>query len=407
MKRGFREGDLFAVPLGDGRFGAGVISAGTRNVLCGHFFAPAYGALPGGRDLDGATAAQALFAARFFDEALHESRWPVLRPLPHFVRSAWPKPDGEPLEARFVEQAFAARLDGRDAARRVFAVRDLRASRSELSLGVGALSVQTRLQWREPMQPGDLAQIERLAASREDTWVRLYGSAGVQAPHLTAWPALHRLALDGAAATPSLPRFDAVAELALDGVPGDLAGTLARFPNVRALECDARGASFDCRALASLPKLERVSLIAARCENAEALAGIGSLRALSLRECDLAGSDALAGGAVGFVGPALRALRIASMPQIRSIETLRGHASLRTLALEGLTHLDDVAAIASLPALESLALTGVWHLRVDDVAFVTELPSLRRLEIDLGGRRKNVEIYRRRPLALPTVPVSP
>jgi hypothetical protein len=95
------------------------------------------------------------------------------------------------------------------------------------------------------------------------------------------------------------------------------------------------------------------------------------------------------------------ALRLARIAGVRSIDALAGRADLRVLSLAGLVHVDSVASIATLPNLESLELTGMWQFAVEDVAFVEHLPSLRRLRLDIGGRRKNVELYRRRSLAEP------
>lgn len=90
---------------------------------------------------------------------------------------------------------------------------------------------------------------------------------------------------------------------------------------------------------------------------------------------------------------ALRALRLARIRRridLAAIEALRPSV----LALEEVA-VDDLGALAAWTWLEQLELRGFWHYNVRDVEWLMRLPNLVRLTLDLGGRRKNVEIYRR------------
>ncbi len=54
--------------------------------------------------------------------------------------------------------------------------------------------------------------------------------------------------------------------------------------------------------------------------------------------------------------------------------------------------------------LEQLELLDLWQLELGDVMPLCELPHLVRAQIDVGGRRKNVELYRRAAWAYPWPP---
>ncbi|HKE37029.1 MAG TPA: hypothetical protein VKB39_06335, partial [Candidatus Baltobacteraceae bacterium] len=97
--------------------------------------------------------------------------------------------------------------------------------------------------------------------------------------------------------------------------------------------------------------------------------------------------------------PAIAALRLANVERVTSIDALRGHAALRTLALEKLLYLESLQPIATLPRLESLSVARLWQFGIGDAWFLTGMTRLRELALDIGGERKNVEIAKR--LGLP------
>lgn len=88
----------------------------------------------------------------------------------------------------------------------------------------------------------------------------------------------------------------------------------------------------------------------------------------------------------------LRALRIARVEQTIDLDALRTQR-ITTLALEHVT-VRDFTALSQWTHLEQLELRGFWQYNVHDVQWLADFPALRRLTLDLGGRRKNAEIYR-------------
>jgi hypothetical protein len=98
--------------------------------------------------------------------------------------------------------------------------------------------------------------------------------------------------------------------------------------------------------------------------------------------------------------PALRALRLAwiSTPvDLRELVTL----PLQTLHLEELRELRGVEGLARLTQLQQLEMLGFWQLTLAYVEPLLAHRNLVRAEIDIGGRRKNVELYKRANWAYP------
>ena len=94
---------------------------------------------------------------------------------------------------------------------------------------------------------------------------------------------------------------------------------------------------------------------------------------------------------------ALRLVRIETPVDLRELAVL----PLRVLALEHLRHARGIDALARWNSLEQLEMLGFWQLELDDVMPLVELQHLVRAEIDIGGRRKNVELYKRANWAYP------
>jgi hypothetical protein len=98
--------------------------------------------------------------------------------------------------------------------------------------------------------------------------------------------------------------------------------------------------------------------------------------------------------------PTLRALRLARITTPVDLRELAA-LPLHTLALEQLREVRGVEALAHWHSLEQLEMLGFWQLELDDVMPLVQLPRLVRADIDVGGRRKNVELYRRATWAYP------
>ncbi|MGA8534392.1 MAG: hypothetical protein WB615_09830 [Candidatus Tumulicola sp.] len=274
-------------------------------------------------------------------------------------------------------------------------VRDLHGPVDEAALT--ALPYDACLQWRRPLPAGDLARVVRWLSVRPNAALRLYGAACEQIETLAAGVFLPaRLTLEAARLSASVPALPGVRDLALEGTPADPAAVLAAAPALETLQVDCCGGAFDLAVLANVPNLQRLSLAAARVGGVVPWPAAASLRAVELRNCNAAS----VAGVLAL--PGLRALRLSAIGRLRSIEALAGHASLRALCLESLVHLDSLQALATLPALESLDIAGLWQFSVAEAGFMTSMSGLRRLAVDIGGRRKNVEIYKK--LQLPKPP---
>lgn len=96
----------------------------------------------------------------------------------------------------------------------------------------------------------------------------------------------------------------------------------------------------------------------------------------------------------------LRALRlawIATPVDLRELAVL----NLQTLHLEELREVRGVDALARFTTLQQFEMLGFWQLTLEDVKPLLDLRNLLRAEIDIGGRRKNVELYKRADWAYP------
>lgn len=94
---------------------------------------------------------------------------------------------------------------------------------------------------------------------------------------------------------------------------------------------------------------------------------------------------------------ALRLARISTPVDLHELEAL----PLQALHLEELRDLRGVEVLARLRSLQQLEMLGFWQLSLDDVQPLLAHRNLVRAEVDIGGRRKNVELYKRTNWAYP------
>jgi hypothetical protein len=272
-------------------------------------------------------------------------------------------------------------------------VRDLRGPLDDRTFAT--LAGGTRIQWRTPLTRPDLERATEWLRTHPDAGLRLYGLAAEQI-HVLATDAFApaRLVLDPEHLRSNIPPVRGVGDLTLEGAPMDLASILAAVPALEVLQADFRGEAFDFGVLARVPHLRRLSL--ARVNWSGEPATQCKLSVLELRDARVDGLDGL------LRVPSLRALRLCAVERLRSIDALAHHENLRLLALEKLPHLESLDVLATLPQLESLDISGLWQFSIADAAVITSLHQLRRLAIDIGGRRKNVEISKRMQRAKPS-----
>lgn len=86
----YREGDWFAVPLGDEAFALGRIARHHKGIVFAYFFAPAFDRLPTLTDTEGLSADRALTQMLVSHLDLRDGAWPVLGQAGDWDQSAWP-----------------------------------------------------------------------------------------------------------------------------------------------------------------------------------------------------------------------------------------------------------------------------------------------------------------------------
>lgn len=347
MKLPYKRGDSFALPLGNGEFAESCIAECEHRVVVV--------SIPVGDD--------APLALRVSDDALVAHRWKRMgrsesEPV-HAQNRHW-------ISAARAERLAAAALGAPHPRARHLNVREIRNENAVRSLT--AIDDDTMLALTETLKAPALEALLAALHDHPGAAVRVHGRA---MDHLAALSGTPVRSLTLAQRPSTLPAFPSVRRLALIGAMtyGDLPSL---FPNVTALTIDANGSAIDVRALQAL----------------------GALRSLDLSS----GSITDAGAFSRLQG--LRALRISRVTGVREPSPLV-ELPLATLALEHLHELASVAALRTISTLEQLELLGMWQFDVAGVEWTLEMRKLVRAEIDIGGRRKNVELYRRAAWAYP------
>ena len=360
MKRPYRLGDWFAIPLGDGRYGVGIVARGTRKAIAGYVFAQPWSGLPSIEALASLDPAQASWSGAFSDRAIVEERWPVIGGSASFALSNWA------LEAHYERVLSPLALERLVAAgvlpTRQRIVRDLCAEVTRATLA--SIAPNAQIQWRAPLSPSSLEAIAGWVGIHPRASVRVYGDALAQLGALAQWPGLRTLRLGAGALMERFPRFEAVRNVALEGLPAN-ADFARAFPHVRALRLAAGASVIDVHALSGLRKLR-------------------------VLDCN--------GGTIETLGP------LASFPNLEAVRLSRTRGwwdlaplratRLRALCIEQHIDLADLRPLADMNELEQLELRGLWQFNVGELGWLRSVTTLRRVTIDIGGRRKNVELYR-------------
>lgn len=89
----YKEGDWFAIPLGDGTFVAARVARATKKgkVILGYFFGPPFRSLPDVGSISKLQPQEAILVARLGDLRLVRGEWPVLGQN-DWNRESWPMP---------------------------------------------------------------------------------------------------------------------------------------------------------------------------------------------------------------------------------------------------------------------------------------------------------------------------
>lgn len=93
-KIGYREGDIFCVPLREGGFALGVVARMTKDgkVLLGYFFREKLPSCPAAENLPDLRPEDAIKIAKFGGLSLRNGDWPVIGHVSDWDRDKWPMP---------------------------------------------------------------------------------------------------------------------------------------------------------------------------------------------------------------------------------------------------------------------------------------------------------------------------
>ena len=224
-----------------------------------------------------------------------------------------------------------------------------------------AAAAGTTLSWSAPLKRLDA--IAGFVAADPTIRIRVQDDAARQVADMQSW---RIAALSIAGPCTALPVMSNVRKLALLDV-----APLQSFPFVTHLRVVHRGA-FDARELLAMPNLEHLEL-----------SGVALVHQARFINC-----------------PSLRTLRVS---RTTGLEKARHVAlpQLQTLCLDHTGELAELRVLSEMQALEQLELLGFWQHDLSDVHWLLEMRTLKRAEIDIGGRRKNIELYRRADWAYP------
>jgi hypothetical protein len=243
---------------------------------------------------------------------------------------------------------------------------------------------------RENLGGADLGNLTECLRMRPDATLRVTGSAvallgrlGPSVPRRVVLDA--RIAPDGAFA---FERVDSVGFVGAENI----AAWMPRFPNARAVRATLHGKRLDASSVATA-QLEMLSLVEGAAYGVAALARSKALTCLELRDIAIDDFEAISSL------PDLQTLRLCALERLASLAPLSKLTNLKALWLQRLPFLDSLAVLATLPALESLELSKLWQFDLRHTGVLFDMPALRRVSVDIGGRRKNVEVEKR--LGLP------
>ena len=103
----YREGDWFAVPLGDGTYALGRIARHHGGIVFAYFFAPPFDHVPALDEAEARTAADASTQMLLSHLGLRDGEWPVLG-QGEWKREEWPLVE---FERQIDDKLFAVRWD--------------------------------------------------------------------------------------------------------------------------------------------------------------------------------------------------------------------------------------------------------------------------------------------------------
>jgi hypothetical protein len=423
MKRPYKEGDWFRIPLDSACDAVGLIARACRSRLFGYFFAVPADATPSHDELRSLRLQDAATCALFGGAAIEDARWPLIATSLRFDREAWPFPqfasrgafgrtwslrvyDPQTMQTVATQPSSEADAAGLPDARfsnaqeletllrericsisppQPIAVAEVRSPLIPASLHVIARG--GRVQFSEQLEDADLEQIARFIAANPEVELRVHGFARFDARMLQRFESLRSLILEvdallHAEALSSLVQLRTMRLGAMDEpLPPE---ALAHLPQLRTLEL--HGGATSVESLDSLPAIETLALVDAGRVRIAELPCSGNLRDLTLAHMPVVAGDLTAMRSLARLE--LRDLPLHELPDFSRTE------SLRAVALRGVRRLRDLRPLAAAPHLRELRIERMPQLSVADFEPLRRMQRLRRVFIDVGSRQKEREIYR-------------
>ncbi|HEV7178520.1 MAG TPA: hypothetical protein VGN11_01515 [Candidatus Baltobacteraceae bacterium] len=346
MKVPYREHLWYALPLGDGSFARACIMRAYHHVV----------------DIAALNEHGTVLAAlRVTDRALVLHRWKRIDD----VRLA---PDVAVENDAWIGAALAERIVARRAGKLPFEERPrtVRVLRPFASLDSFAAPApgggDTMFTWSRPLDAATLDAVGEYVELHPRTALRPYGAA---VPQVRDCEALRPRILHLTAPLERRLCFDRVESLHLEAAM-NVRETLTAFPALRALRVAAR---IDLN-----------------------LDGFGE----GITTLDCSGLHSIT---ARRPLASLRMLRVARCSSTVDLASL-APAMLSTLAVEH-CRIAEIDAMLTLRLLRQVELQGFWQFEIADIEPLLAMPSLLRALVDIGGRRKNIELYKRASWAYP------
>lgn len=422
MKRRYKAGDWFAVPLDVNAQALGIITHACRSRLFGYFFAAHAGRRYSHDDLKALRPEDACARMLFGGAPIEELRWPLVAASLHLNEARWALPvfgergafgrswsrrvfDPRTLEAIAREPAsaddvrllppahFAGAGEIEALLREVICgvprpaasiVCELRLPIDRDSLAV--LDGGGRVQVSQPLAEGDVAAL--FSGLKDPSHVELRIHALYGEPFdlrvLRNFPALRSLRLD----TPNVAHLQALGDVrALQRlhVSGGLGTRLRETGVLKRLRALTVRGDVDWSALENCAALEELGVAG------ESPADLAALRALPLASLTLAHTAGNLRELAELRALQALELRGVQLPQLPDLSQLR---VLHSLHLHGVRLLRDLRPLAAAPALKDVAIEAMPQLQIGDFAPLCTLARIAHLEIDVGNRTLNREIYR-------------
>jgi hypothetical protein len=424
MKRRYKTGDWFRVPLAGEHDAIGIITHACRSRLFGYFFPVAAAHEPSFDELKRFRASDAVTRALFGGAGLEEARWTLVATSLPFDPAAWPFPqfasrgvfgrtwsrisyDPETMsiaqrevltqaqatelpDARFatpeeLESLLQMRISG-EAPDVPLVVCEVRAP-IDLTRVEQLLSRGGRLQFSEPLEPPEVQRIAAFIDAHLEVELRVHGFARFDVRDLREFTTLRSLVLDAG----TLEHMEAIE--ALQQLESLRIGTLAAPVSLAALQTlpglhrlEVRGAHADMQSVARLQHLDALSLYDTQPMDWRKFGSAPHLRSLLVAHARDRLNELPA-------MPMLERLALRDL-QLTGLPDLSRYPRLHAIELRNVTMLRDLSPLLSALALRELRIEGMPQLEVADFRPLQQCAALKSVSVDLASKTKSREVHR-------------